>query len=242
MVKELIGVLFCSLLSSAPLKNAPTDFKGHLVTSLNSRGNYTLDSVDSIGLGTQLRIYHYDDLLIDEVSDSSFFGSSFTSLMLTNSVLYIHDAAFEGTSISKMYFTGSQEEYQNLNLTYFSNSNISYYAFDEGFMNYWNKNIRPNADSNICNISKETYIEVYGLYKNLDDSDLETVDATKDLSGATIKDSMKELVRVFGSTEDSNHQEEWNQTSAITFIIVIAVLGMTSITIFFLLKTKNIIN
>lgn len=242
MVKQLIGVLFCSFLSSAPLRSSPADFKDHLLTSPNSRGNLTLDGVNASGLGSQLRIYHYNDLVIDEVSDTAFSGTSFTSLMLTNSITIIHNAAFEGTSIAKLYFTGSEEEYNNLNLTYFASSAVSYYAFDEGFMNYWNKNVRPNSDSNICNISKATYLEVYGLYKNLGEDDLSNVDATKDLSGATIKDSMKELIRVFGATENSNQHDEWNQTSAITFIIIIAVLGMTSITIFFLLKTKNIIN
>ena len=242
MVKELIGVLFFSLLSSAPVKSAPVDYKERLVTSINGRGYYTLNSVNTSGLGNQMRIYHYDDLVIDEVSDSAFSGTSFTSLMLTNSVLYIHDAAFEGTSINKLLFTGSQEEYQSLNLTYFADNKVSYYSLDEGFINYWNKNIRPQEDSNICDISDATFKEVLGLYKNLEEDDLVSVDATKDKAGATIKESMKELMRVFATPEESNHSDEWNQTSAITFIIVIAVLGMTSITIFFLLKTKNIIN
>ena len=68
------------------------------------------------------------------------------------------------------------------------------------------------------------------------------MDAYTDLAGSTIKDSMKELNRHFATPDGAKKSEEWNQTGAIILIIIIAVIGMTSITVFFLLKTKQIID
>lgn len=244
MVKALLIPLLALGLGVSFLDNKQeqlannTDYKSCLVTSLNERNNYTLNSISSF-TGSEFRLYHYDDLLIDEVSDTAFSGQTFTTLMLTNSVTHISKTAFDNCpSITKIKFTGSKEEYQALGdlpaTTYF-------YACDEGFMNYWNKYIRPEAGSNICSISKATFQDINVLYKNLSTEDLAVVDATKDLAGATIKESMKELIRVFSGSEGSQKTEEWNQTGAITLIIIVAVIGMTSITIFFLLKTKHII-
>jgi hypothetical protein len=124
---------------------------------------------------------------------------------------------------------------------YTEDNGISYYSCDEGFINYWNENIRPNENSNICDITQSTFSEVYSLYKSLSNEDLETVDSYVDLADAKISDSMKELISVFTKTPNAPKNTEWNQTGAITLIMIIAVIGMTSITVFFLLKTKNII-
>ena len=236
----LFTSLFAFSLPQAP-QNAPSDFKTYLVTEVNERGNYTLTGVNGF-TENEFRLYHYSDLLIDEVSDTAFNGTTFSSIMLTNSVTHINDAVFNNAAnIKKMYFTGSEEEFSSLGLTYEFTSKF-YYSKDEGFINYWNKEIRPYANSNICDISKDKFTYVYSLYKNLSNDDLTRVDAHVDYANARIKDSMKELVRVFTSTSPSKKIVEWNQAGAITLIIFIAVLGMTSITVFFLLKTKHLIN
>ena len=222
--------------------NTAQDYKSALTTELNERGNYTLTAVDASSFGNEFRLYHYDDLLIDEVSDTAFNGTTFSSLMLTYSVTHINDAVFENASnIKNIFFTGSEAEYQALNLTHPFNS-VSYYSKDEGFICFWNREIRPTKDSNICSISKATFNQVYSMYKQLDKNDLQVVDAYVDLGGAKISDSMKQLVNHFSESKPSRKNDEWNQTGAITLIIFIAVLGMTSITVFFLLKTKHIID
>ena len=71
----MIGLLFASLFMIAPVNKAKSvaeDYKSALITEVNSRGNYTLIGVDDSSLGSEFRLYHYDDLLIDEVSDSDF--------------------------------------------------------------------------------------------------------------------------------------------------------------------------
>ena len=234
----LFAALF-SFSSPKPAKNAQGDYKAYLKTELNERGNYTLTSLKAYN-DEEFRIYHYDDLVIDEISDGAFADTTFTSLMLTNSVTHINDAAFTGCKVQKLYFTGSETEYDALNLN--GAYQVSFYSKDEGFINYWNTNVRPTSDANICNISKATYDYLYALYKNLSAEDLAIVDEYQDSTSAKISASMKELIKHFDGSKKSQKKDEWNQTGAITLIIIIAVIGMTSITIFFLLKTKNIIH
>ncbi len=243
MVKiGLIG-LFLSLFT-IPANRAfepSVDVKGSLITEQNERGNYTLTGLSST-FSEELRIYHYDDLVIDEISDTAFQGQEFKTLMLTNSVKFISDTLFANTpSITKMKFTGSEEEYNALNLsTEFTV--LSFYAFDEGFINYWNKYVRPLEGSNVCDITPDQFNYVYSLYKNLSGEDLKTVDKYVDAAGSKVGDSMKELVKKFVHDGKSQKTTEWNQAGAIKLIIFIAIIGMTSITVFFLLKTKKIIN
>lgn len=243
MVKLMtLPLLFLCSIFGLNNATAKDDFKSALNTTTNERGNETLVSINTTGLGDEMRIYRYDDLLIDEIGENAFVGTSFTSLALSNCVTILDANAFAGvTSIQELYFTGSESEYQALNISY-EFENVYYYAIDEGFINFWNKEIRPTEETNICEISKEKYIQVRELYIDLSIEDKAVVDAYTDKAGATIKDSIKELNRHFSSSNEAKRTEEWNQTGAITLIIIIAVIGMTSITIFFLLKTKQIID
>lgn len=240
-----IGLLFASLFLLTPVKaptNSAQDYRAALTTVQNERGNYTLTGVDASSFGNEFRLYHYDDLVIDEVSDTAFNGTTFSTLMLTYSVTHIDNTVFENASnIKNIYFTGSEAEYQALNLAH-SFTSVSYYSKDEGFILFWNREIRPTKDTNICSINKATFNQVYSMYKQLDKNDLKVVDNYEDLGGAKISDSMKQLVNHFSESKPSRKNDEWNQTGAITLIIFIAVLGMTSITVFFLLKTKHIID
>ena len=217
------------------------NYRDYLNVADNERGNNTLMSV-SYTSDNEFRLYHYDDLVIDEVGDEAFKDTNFKTLVLTKDVKYINDAAFTNApNIEYLRFTGSKAEYNNLNLNV-NFEEISFYSVDEGFINYWNENIRPTANTNICDYTtSQTFGEVYALYKNLSESDLEIVNNYEDLSGAKISASMKELIRVFATPDKAQKNDEWNQTGAITLIIFIAVLGMTFITVFFLLKTKHII-
>ena len=232
----LIGLLGLNL------NTTKEEYRDALHVTAKEGGTYRLDSIDATGLGNEMRIYCYDDMVIDEIADNAFAGTSFTSVAISNCVTNINTNAFAGqNTIKKCYFTGSEEEFDALYPNYLFES-IYYYAIDEGFINYWNKEVRPSEDSNICDITRDEYEYIRDLYTSLIPSDKEVVDAYEDAAGATIKDSIKELNRHFGEPSGSKETEEWNQTGAITLIIIIAVIGMTSITIFFLLKTKQIID
>ena len=223
-----------SMLALSPLK--AQDFRPYLHTEGN-----TLVSIDQSFHDDELRIYHYEDLPIDTISDSAFSGTTFSSLMMTRSIAHVNSAAFDNAqNIENMYYTGSEAQYQALGLTHVFTT-VRYYAYDEGFINYWDDNIRPTAETNICDMDASTFQEMYRYYRELSDEDLESVNNHTDIAGAKIKDSIKELSNQFVGSNQSQKTEEWNQTGAITLIIFIAVIGMTSITIFFLLKTRNII-
>ena len=246
MVKALSLFPILSMMSVfalSPLK--AQDFRSYLTTEDNSRNQKTLIAVSASFTENELRIYHYDDLPIDEISDTAFQDTNFESLMMSNNVTHITNAVFTASKIKHMHYTGSSEEYNALilqrEITYQFES-ISFYSYDEGFINYWNEKIRPTEDTNICgDVTSTTFQEMYGYYRALEDEDKEVVNDYKDKAGFKIKDSIKELETHFLGPSQTNKTEEWNQTGAITLIIFIAVIGMTSITIFFLLKTRNII-
>ena len=227
---------------SAPLTKG--DYRAALNCSVKENGNYKLESIDTDaeGLGSELRIYRYDDMVIDEICNGAFSGTSFTTVAISNCVTIVGDGAFTGqTTLATCYFTGSEEEYQALNISY-EFTLVKYYAIDEGFINYWDKEVRPNENTNICEISKDKYEYIRELYTSLTADDKAVVDAYEDKAGASIKDSIKELNQHFVTPGGAKNNEEWNQTGAITLILIIAVIGMTSITIFYLLKTKKIID
>lgn len=242
MVKiMLLPLLFLSSLFGLANNTTKEEYKNALNTTLKENGCYRLDSVDDSELGNELRIYHFDDMVIDEIADNAFAGTNFTSLALTNSVLTVGANAFNGVnSLTTMYFTGSEEEYSALNISY-EFVNVYYYAIDEGFINYWNKEVRPSEEANICDMTKEQYNHIRELYADLSAEDKAVVDAYEDAAGSSIKDSIKELNRHFAAPNQAKKTEEWNQKGAITLILIIAVIGMTSITVFYLLKTKQII-
>ena len=242
MVKIVaLPLLLMSAFFGLTVNASKEEFKAALQVTAKENGNYRLDSVDESELGSEIRIYRYDDMVIDEIAANAFAGTSFTSIALSNCVTTVNADAFSGVdSLTIMNFTGSDEEYNTLNITY-EFSVVNYYAIDEGFINFWNKEVRPTSETNICDITKDTYNYIRELYSSLNSEDKEVVDAHKDLAGSTIKDSIKELNRHFAAPDGANKTEEWNQTGAITLILIIAVIGMTSITIFFLLKTKQII-
>ena len=229
-------------LRSVPL--AKDDYRAALVCTEKEGGTYRLDSIDTSveGLGSELRIYRYDDMVIDEIADNAFAGTSFTSIAISNCVTVINTDAFAGQdTITTLYFTGSEEECDALYPNY-TFEHIYYYAIDEGFINYWNKEVRPDANTNICEITKEEYSYIRDLYTSLSAEDRAVVDGYTDLAGATIKDSIKELNLHFAAPNEAKNSEDLDQTGAITIILIIAVIGMTAITIFYLLKTKKIID
>ena len=237
--------LLCALpflfagLCGAP--KAATPHNAGFVLTANERGNYTLTGVeDDLFDYSEIRIYYNADQLIDEVSDTAFAScTNLSTIMLSYSVTHVTDAAL--TNITTIQYTGSQDEFSTLNLT--GEYTVHYYAYDEGFIKYWNDEVRPEEKESICDMTQAEFNIIYGLYSNLLLQDKKVVDNYVDAAGAKISDSMAALLKMFKVTQPSkNTTSEWNQSGAITLIIIISVIGMTSICIFFLLKTKQIIN
>ena len=241
MVKIALLPLLAFLLPFSAVKPSVEDyhdsFDDILITETNERGNKTLNGVTTSDAPVRI----YAEFGIDEIADTAFQDKQFTSVMISNFVTHMTDNVFVNSNITTVNYTGSKEEFSALNLS-FDINHVNEYAFDEGFISYWNEEIRPEENTNICNITQQTFSKVYNLYKALETNDKNFVDAYEDKGGAKIKDSMKELIAIFAEPSGSQKNDEWNQTGAITLIIVIALIGMTSITVFFLLKTKKIID
>lgn len=240
----LKGLLFALPILFAGLLAQPRLEEGHnssFIIEQNERSNYTLTGVES-GLydASEIRIYYDETNLIDEISDTAFANcTNLSSIMLSYSVTHITDTALN--TINTIQYTGSESAFAALNLT--GEYTVHYYAYDEGFIKYWNDEVRPEEKKSICDMTQADFNKIYALYSNLLLKDKKVVDNYVDAAGAKISDSMAALIKMFKSTQPSkNTTTEWNQSGAITLIIIISVIGMTSICIFFLLKTKQIIS
>lgn len=242
MVK--ISSLFTSLLFISSLgAYSQTNYSDAFNYEKNSRNTFSVTSISSSHINdTDIRIYkEYNDIVVDEVKDNALSGSAARTLMLSSFITYISNNAFNGmNNLRVLYYTGSSAQYESLNLSY-AFDEINYYALDEGFINFWNENIRREASTDICVIDKSQYAEIISRYNRLSTDDLLVVDSYTDLAGAKIKDSIKQLNSIFASSSNKVEDNEWNQTGAITLIIIIAIIGMTSICVFFLLKERKVI-
>lgn len=117
----------------------------------------------------------------------------------------------------------------------------------ENFISYWKEDFRKDDNDQIipiCDITYNSYREMYSKYILLDTTDRKTVNSTPDYEeGYTIEDSIKELIRIHGGHSDTkpNERRTLNQSSTIIIIVVIAVFGMSTICVFFVLKNNKII-
>ena len=171
--------------------NYHSGFESALITETNERVNKTLTGIASSN--TNVRIYA--EFEIDEISDTAFQGTTFTSLMISNYVTHMTDNVFANSSIVTVNYTGSKEEFSALNLS-FDINHVNEYAFDEGFINYWNKEIRPEENTNICNITQQTFSKVYSLYKALEIDDKNYVDTYEEEEEIDIDAVQKEIDRL----------------------------------------------
>lgn len=241
MVKAFFALplLFTPLLLNGEVSSKNSSFD----VQTNERGNYTVTGVKDFAIDNEeLKIYYDQDNVIDEISDDAFVTcTNLNTLVLSYSITHINNAALID-SIDTIKYTGSQDQFDALNLTK-EGIDVYTYASDEGFINFWNTYIRPEADSNICQITREIYNATYARYTDLSVSEREIVDAATDIANEKIGLSMVALINYFkGNPQPSNKGTTWNQKGAISFIIVVAVIGMTSICVFYLMKAKQIID
>ena len=240
-------VKLSSLLALVPfLVGSPHDsYRAYLNTADKGDGTFKVTSIkDEYKSAGNIRIYRFDENPIDEIDDFAFLDTTFSSVVISKDITHINDAAFTNApNITNIYYTGNMEDFAKLNLS-FDTNHVYPYSVDEGFIYYWNTVIRPVDSINLCHdTDRATYNYCLSLYNKLSKEDLDVVNSYVDVANAKIGDSMKELINYFGKENGSQKRgDEWNQTGAITLIIVIAIIGTTSIAIFFLLKTKNIID
>lgn len=191
----------------------------------------------------EYRIYHEynDDVLVDSIGENVFdLTTNKFDLMISNGVTSIDLGALSNSNILSINYTGSKEEWEALNITF--SKPVNYYQKDEGFINYWNRFIRTSKDVDICLIKESDYRLVKGMYDALESYDRSYVNDYRDITGQTIKQSMTLLDNMFKDNKDNHQGAMIKQDTMIALVVSIAISGMTAISIFYLLKQKNIIS
>ena len=230
MLNKLLSLFAIGLLS-APIKLAGTfstdlTIDNHILTSVNDK------------TATHIRIYKTDD--VTTISEHAFDDCVFTDIMISSTVREVEATFPANVTIN---YAGALTD---INFDIPADVTVNEYAYDEGFINYWNEFIRPNINGNICEVEKDHYLKMRELYRIVEKSnfptDKETIDSTPDGTG-TIKDSIAFLDSHFASSNKSQVKEkEISQSTMITLVLIIASFGMTSIGVFYFLKDKNVIN
>lgn len=244
----LLVPLFLTGFSQINRQNQPLsqENEGYLELEIIDASNPNVYKVIGLNDTTlkEYRIYHeYDDgVIIDEISDNAFnhVNNTFT-VLISNLVSSFTSDLFTNPYLTAINFTGSQTEWANKNIA--TAKTVNYYQKDEGFVNYWNTYVRPDSESDICSIQIDGYRTLKNMYNALGARDLIKVNAYVDASGSTIEDAVLYLKSYFQDDSES-HQSPSNQMSqdtTIGLIVGIAFFGMTTISIFYLLKRKGII-
>ncbi|HNX16656.1 MAG TPA: hypothetical protein PKO28_04835 [Bacilli bacterium] len=250
MIKELALSLMlagCLFVDSPTLaiRSAVVE-QNDLVLEGKENGHYKVIGVQAESIdASELRIRYSEEHYIDEISAGAFDDcTALKSLMISYTVTLLPTSLFtvpaSHSDFANIFYTGSQEEWENLD--YNTAYSVAFDACDEGFIRMWNREVRPLANSNLCDLTKAEYDRVIALYENLSEEDRDRVNATTDLSGAEIVESISFLKKYFQQSSTSySDNREVSSSTMISFVIVIAVVGMTFIMVFYYLKDKNII-
>lgn len=226
-----------------PIKTLPVE-NGNLILESKENGHYKLVGVTDPNV-SEIRIYHNEDFYVDEIASGAFDSAlNLESVMISYTITSIPSPLFTAPEnhaiFSTINYTGSDIEWNNLN--YLTSYTIFTDACDEGFIRLWNRDVRPQENSSVCDISRALYELVIELYETLSEYDRQIVSDYVDLAGSKISDSISTM-RTFFEQPDTSYSEnrEVSSSTMISFVIIIAVVGMTFIMVFYYLKDKHII-
>lgn len=191
---------------------------------------------------TELRIYSSDDFKIESINSEAFKNCiKLESIMLSTTVKSLPETVFDCLdSFKTINYTGSIEEFELIGYLNSKQYTINEYSCDEGFLNYWKKNVRPNETSSLCDVPKDIYNQIENLYKNLSDEDIASIKDVQDGNG-TIEQSIKYLRELHSNQPQESRTHETSKTTMIVLILIIASIGMTFICVFYLLRERKII-
>ena len=117
----------------------------------------------------------------------------------------------------------------------------------DDFLTYWRNDFRKDEKGDIipvCDITYVSFKSMYSRYSLLDKDSKNIVNNTPDYEeGYTIRNSIETLIDRFASVQQANNTNKrtLDQSSSIIVIVVVAVFGMSTICVFFVLKNGNII-
>ncbi len=248
MIKQLLLVIMLSsgmFISNPhiPVRSSPNE-NDNLILESKENGHYKVVGVTDSDV-SDIRIYYNEEYYVDEIALGAFDAAfNLESLMISYTVTSIPSPLFtipgNHPNFNTINYTGSETEWNDLN--YLTSYTVFTDACDEGFIRLWNRDVRPQENSSVCDISPALYERVIELYETLSDNDRQTVDEYVDLAGSNISDSISTLRNFFEQPDTSYSEDrEVSSSTMISFVIIIAVVGMTFIMVFYYLKDKHII-
>lgn len=245
----LSGVVFASNFNNGEINASATEDLHECIYNLSQKedGTYNIDSLkEGYFDRSDYRIYsNYDGMVISSIDNDVFANCNLmTSLMLSSRVLVSDISLFYSIdNLLEVRYTGSEQEFKEKYSSFdMNNYSISYYQNDEGFINYWDEVVRVDATQSICDIGEAGYRTLLSKYNALTTPEKIYVNAYEDVAGNLIKDSMQYLKDHFDVPQKANNSNQLSQQDSIITILIIATFGMSTITVFYLLKKKNIID
>ncbi len=208
---------------------------------LKDDDNYEITGIKDEYLNNdEFRIYFLEETKITSINVDAFKEVNHDfSIMISDNITYLPSSLFDINHNVIVNYTG---DLNDLNYTPSDNVEPNDYACDEGFINYWNKFIRPDELSNICLLEIETYQDVNSRYNLLSERDRYYVDAYTDKSGSTIKDAIEYMNVYYDSQSQSQQTDFLSQEQTVALITGIAILGTTFISVLYFLKQKDYIS
>ena len=162
-------------------------------------------------------------------------------IMISKDISGINHDFLINTHITRINYTGSEEDWNNLGIGTFNN--LYFYENDEGFINYWNDKVRPDGEVDVCSMSIDDYILLKDKYDLLVAEDKAYVNDYIDKAEQSIEDTMDYLSKYFEEEKQTNpSKKNLTQDMTIGIIVSVAIFGMTTISIFYILKQQKIIN
>ena len=162
-------------------------------------GTYKSVGVSDSSLN-EYRIYgsfYQDDIKysVSEISETTFENViNDCVIMVSRDIISIDENAFKNPHILSINFTGSLAEWS---VYHIDNITVNEYQNDEGFINYWDDNIRPLTSSDICSLTKSNYLLLKQKYETLTAKDRLVVDEYHDKANQSIYDSMLYLSKYY---------------------------------------------
>ena len=115
----------------------------------------------------------------------------------------------------------------------------------EEFLTYYKEDFRKDDKGEIipiCDITYASYKEMYNKYIALSVEERTEVNNTPDYEeGYKIEDSIKTLIGMYATAPKQNNRMTLDQSTTIIAVVVVAVFGMSTICVFFVLKNNKII-
>lgn len=115
-------------------------------------------------------------------------------------------------------------------------------AESDAFIDYWKNTFRTKPT---CDITYEEFLVMIQKYRALSSQDKAIVDATDDVEpGYKIKDVIQTLINRFYKLDpkDAEKKDTLDKSTTIIIVVSVAVFGMSTISVFFMLKNRKVIN